>query len=593
MALSYSFHLSAKSHAVNTTGKVAQCSKHNLRKYKSEHYNKNNIDILRGSRDSILDSVQEIYHREFDECLKEYNRNKRSDRQIVDYLTHVSNSRSDVAAEIIIQIGDKDFWKKNMELFGRYIPECLRKVFCSQIEKLEELCPEFKIASAVIHYDESSPHLHLIGVPVATGYKKGLKKQVAKTKVFTAERLSFLQDAMRKNMQEQMEIYYGIFSKESVKEKRKGRNKDIPKQSLDEFYSLQKRIDSLRKIEAKFLDKESDKPFALTINGEKKIFYSLPSLERQAREKADSIDSVINAYNNISKAVAKGKKPKLKIESHTVKDGFMQSHEEYIIKLPEVYSLRQAMALQKEIESLYTKYYTETSLEAVLSDYKRKGDKYVEKILKDAQEQIQSAKELLGEKESILQATKTERYNILERAERTADQLIADAQKKANDLQKEAESLYKEQSRATEEAKDIILKARLQAEDILQEAYRQSDLDTMNAILDKKLELVPLKQICKTEEKIIELQTKLIGVGLSENELAEILQKTEYRKRDEVINEKYGAGADFMAQEYWNEHQKYQKLINAPRDVKESERKLRKEHELNKLNLFKPRNKSF
>ncbi|WP_022761298.1 MULTISPECIES: RhuM family protein [unclassified Butyrivibrio] len=39
-----------------------------------------------------------------------------------------------------------------------------------------------RIASAVTHLDEDSPHMHVVGVPVATGYKRGLSKQVAKTK---------------------------------------------------------------------------------------------------------------------------------------------------------------------------------------------------------------------------------------------------------------------------------------------------------------------------------------------------------------------------------------------------------------------------
>ena len=36
--------------------------------------------------------------------------------------------------------------------------------------------------------------MHVVGVPVATGYKRGLSKQVAKTKVFDQERLEKIQD---------------------------------------------------------------------------------------------------------------------------------------------------------------------------------------------------------------------------------------------------------------------------------------------------------------------------------------------------------------------------------------------------------------
>ena len=43
----------------------------------------------------------------------------------------------------------------------------MTNVFKEQVKKLEILVPDFKIASAIIHYDESCPpHMHIIGVPV-------------------------------------------------------------------------------------------------------------------------------------------------------------------------------------------------------------------------------------------------------------------------------------------------------------------------------------------------------------------------------------------------------------------------------------------
>ena len=39
--------------------------------------------------------------------------------------------------------------------------------------------PNLKVYNAVIHNDEASPHMHLNFVPVASGYKRGLEKQVS------------------------------------------------------------------------------------------------------------------------------------------------------------------------------------------------------------------------------------------------------------------------------------------------------------------------------------------------------------------------------------------------------------------------------
>lgn len=240
MEISYSFHLSSKRHAVTDTNIVSEVSRHNLRQYMSEHYDRNKIEIFRGSDKSILDDVKRIYHEEFDDALASYNSGKREDRKIKNYLNHVSRSRNDVACEIIIQLGDMDFWSdKSIEEWRR-----MSDIFRHQLILLESLLPEFKVASAVAHYDELSPHMHVVGVPVAEGYKRGMKKQAAKTKIFTPERLRELQTKLHEDAEHEMQLpqYKNIFSGTDLKEKEKGRNKDIPKQSLAEYRTLQKEI---------------------------------------------------------------------------------------------------------------------------------------------------------------------------------------------------------------------------------------------------------------------------------------------------------------------------------------------------------------
>lgn len=73
----------------------------------------------------------------------------------------------------------------------------MTNVFKEQVKDLEKLVPDFKIASAIIHYDETSPHLHIIGVPIKYKNKYGMGKQVGKSDVFTKESLTKIQDEMR------------------------------------------------------------------------------------------------------------------------------------------------------------------------------------------------------------------------------------------------------------------------------------------------------------------------------------------------------------------------------------------------------------
>ena len=77
--------------------------------------------------------------------------------------------------------------------------------------------PDFKIVSAVVHLDEKSPHAHIVGVPVGRGYRRGLEKQAAKTKVFTQESLKELQEQMHIHAEKDMEEHPEILREKVLK----------------------------------------------------------------------------------------------------------------------------------------------------------------------------------------------------------------------------------------------------------------------------------------------------------------------------------------------------------------------------------------
>lgn len=267
MALSYSFHLSNKSHAVSNTSKLNGVCKHNERRYKSSRsYDKENIKVMYSrTNENLYKDVQQVYHDEFDEALKEFNQKQnRDDRKIKDYLKHVSDSKSnDVAAEIIIQIGDQDFWKDRSMEFKKSMIPC----FQEQLDRLRKLCPDFKIASAIVHLDEKSPHMHVVGVPVAEGYKRGLSKRCSKTKVFTQKSLEKLQEAMRQD------ITLPDCVKEvdsTLKKRSEGRNRDLTKKELTELNEEKKDLrNSIKLLE--YSKKEETEIINNLIEEEKKL----------------------------------------------------------------------------------------------------------------------------------------------------------------------------------------------------------------------------------------------------------------------------------------------------------------------------------
>ncbi len=216
---SYTAHVSNKKSAITSKSKLKKIANHNLRKNRSSDYSRDNILLLYGTGNLYKD-VQEIYHREFDEAVRIYNENqKRKDRKIDDYFEHVSELNQDMAVEIIFQCGDKEFWEKHGDKAER-----MEFVYSYTLRKLQELIPEFKVANAVIHFDETSPHMHVVGVPVYDGYKKGLSKRVSKRNVFTQEVLSgVLQDKLRN----EAEGGFRFNVKEVFAEKKQGRNRDL------------------------------------------------------------------------------------------------------------------------------------------------------------------------------------------------------------------------------------------------------------------------------------------------------------------------------------------------------------------------------
>ncbi len=217
--ISYTAHVSNKKSAITSKSKLAAVAKHNLRKYKSSDYSKDNICIIYGTS-NLIDDVKTVYHKEFDEALEEYNKKQiRPDRKIEDYFEHVAGKEQDMAVEIIIQIGDREFWKQfdDMKSYMKLSYQII-------LDELRKRLPQFVVANAVVHLDEDSPHMHIVGVPVADGYKKGLSKQVSKRKVFTKDVLSrVLQDELREVANKEVNDWFG----EQIKEKSKGRNHDL------------------------------------------------------------------------------------------------------------------------------------------------------------------------------------------------------------------------------------------------------------------------------------------------------------------------------------------------------------------------------
>lgn len=210
-----------------------------MRKYDEEQ---DWICTIKGTS-SIVEDTKNLYFELFEEARIKYNeKQKRNDRKIENYFNHISNdNKRDLACEIIIGLGDMDFRAEQDDEFKKKMIQ----VYKEQILDLENVVPNFKIANATIHFDESSPHLHIVGVPFKDGSKNGMERQVVKSDVFTTDSLRSIQDQMREYCINSFNRIYHL--NYTIKAKEDGRNQDINVKNMTNYRQLKKEQEKNKK----------------------------------------------------------------------------------------------------------------------------------------------------------------------------------------------------------------------------------------------------------------------------------------------------------------------------------------------------------
>ena len=282
---------SFSNNAIQNAKDLSKVNKHNLRDYDNQ---RELITTIYGTND-IVEDVKQVYLDEFEQARIEYNAKTRADRQVKDYFQKVCDSQNDIACEIIIELGDMDFWQDKDNEY-RYK---MTDVYNEQIQYLSKILPTFKVANATIHYDETSPHMHVIGVPVIENCKRGMKKQVGKSQLFTKTLLSEIQDKMRNACIKSYNKFYDVDSK--LKTKQKGRNQDINVKEMDNYRNMKKKLEKQKsKLEnANIQTKKLD-------NTSKDIYQILDNLKSLLLDKNNklisnqNIDNIKNYIENVT-----------------------------------------------------------------------------------------------------------------------------------------------------------------------------------------------------------------------------------------------------------------------------------------------------
>lgn len=370
---------SISNNAIQNAQQLSRVDKHNYRKYDNEQ---DDIVIVRGTS-SLYNDVKELYLKEFEESRIKYNENQRETRKINNYFTHISNNaKNDLACELIIELGNKQYWDtKDIDFKKR-----MTSVYSKQVEDLEMLVPNFKVASAIIHYDETSPHMHIVGVPIKYKNKNGMEKQVGKSDVFTKESLKTLQRKMRILCIEYFNKEYNL--NDTLKPKLKGRNIDINVDDMDNYIlmkqQLEKNQQKLEQANKKSLElKESTKDVKELVEDLKT---TLTSKDKYILKQEDK-DKIINFIDKVNKTNSEYQNiQELSITLTNVDEELKYNREQINILTENNNSLElrvktlddKVKAKDDEINELETE---NVFLKSILSSFKEKFDKLI-KFLK-------------------------------------------------------------------------------------------------------------------------------------------------------------------------------------------------------------------
>lgn len=148
---------------------------HNNRTFISDNIDKARI------KDNIIykrESLEKAYDNLFGKYIEEYNeKQKRKDRQIngvKGYIKDIkeSNRKEKLFYENIVMLGDKytvgsiqNNREDSIDVLDNYM------------KSFQERNPNLYVFNAVLHLDESTPHLHINYIPYSNGYKNGLQRR--------------------------------------------------------------------------------------------------------------------------------------------------------------------------------------------------------------------------------------------------------------------------------------------------------------------------------------------------------------------------------------------------------------------------------
>ena len=516
--ISVSMHIGSGKNAINNLEKIKRCDLHNNRKYKNNKneqidlsLSKYNINIA-GTK-NITEDIKEFYKREFSEAVYNYNKNQKDERRkIVDYLEKMDkDSKSNIATEFIFQIGDKEDWEnKNLEDKQKTV-----EIFKKAIPILE--AKGIKTVNASIHIDETSPHLHLIAVPIIDNQKRGLKKQVSQNKVITKSVLNDIRTEVEKAFIEEYNKIYG-----TNKELKKG--SEIPEHlQVQDYKDTKKVLEIAKKITDKEILKEKVSTDLLKVSKE------IQKLEKEKNEKDNIKKNLENEVKNIDiknkeyKEKLDKNKNILEVSNAAIKEELKELENKNI----EIKKLKEAKEKEFEKEFLY----------------KANKIREVEDLKKEIEEKEEELKQLEEKRKD--EEKKKNAFIAEEEARKKRDEAIEKAiendKEKLKARQKELENIENSKIKIENDIKAALIEKEKEENTLktINKNIEKIKEDIEIAIKNKEKLEVEKEKIKYTEEDAIKEIIELIEKEKYELSIMDITDKIDnftYNKNNKILN---------------------------------------------------------
>lgn len=524
--LGVSFHCGSRENAIRSEKDLKKADAHNNRKYKNKNNQeldpeKSHENVVIVGTNNIIEDVKKVYKDEFSEAVYDYNmKQKREDRKILDYYNQINNDKqTNLAVEMIFQLGDSEHWKdKSMEDKKKMV-----NIYSKAVDILKDR--NIITAQATVHLDESSPHLHLIAVPIADNNKRGLSKQVSQNKVLTIKAIKEIREEIEK-------VFISEYKKTYKEEITLKKGSELPDHLDVKKYKKAKEILKVAKEYEYNNDIKDTLETELENTKEeiKEIEEKITKAEKEKENKIEIIENVKTETNNLTSELTKletSKNGKLKEKDDLEKalDLYQQKIKDYKEQI--VKDKEEADRLEEEEKKTAEDLKAQEKKIKDIKDEIDKKNKDYNDSLTEKNNLEEKKKKLEEDKKNIENAYNLEKENIIKDSEEKRKALLKEKADLENDITNIKEfiitqkSIKNEREQEAEDYKKIkeesekLQKDKKETQDLInslkvEKSRLESEKDELKDIVQAYIEkqkdynsiLTPaLKEITKEEKK--------------------------------------------------------------------------------------------